>query len=234
MSLKDFAKTLEDMVAKTRVALGDQSGERYSTARVIYAVNIACLDFCINTQCLYDEINIKTTALEDEYDILSLVDADATKDRFGWVQRVGYDSDNYPAFKPMSIFESDFTNQPRTIYVGRQAFNIDFQSYGKILLISPLSVSGKALPSEEGNIQVTYVAFMRDALSSLDSDLPSAITPMYHKAIAEKAAACILEDGDLDDLAMAMQYDMNFELACSEAVADQYSSRTGYDDLKPM
>ena len=228
-----YRKNLAALAMKTRLLLGDPAGERWSDARVIEAINFAVLEFAIETECIKDEVEIRLLVNFWSYDIKEAVEQNAALNPFGWPLRIGYNGTASPALKPISSHVVDRAGIDRSGTGTVNRFHMDMLSYGEIGVLPLPSSDGAVLPSDVGNLQVTYVG-MPDQMT-LNTDFPdNSIQAMYHQYIPYMAACLLLEEGDEEDLAMAIAYESNFKSGCYENVGDQYAGQTGYADMRPM
>jgi hypothetical protein len=155
--LTSFRKNLLTLRSDTLFLLRDPSGERYATARIDEKLNEASLSFCLRTQLLKDEINIRLAAADYDYDIKALVAADVTKKPYAFAIRIGYDGDSKPALLPGSLLAIDLAGYIVGMSGIPGTFYLCATNYGVIQILGAPTVAGEALPSEVGNLQVSYV-----------------------------------------------------------------------------
>ncbi len=232
--LSAYRKDVAALIVKTRLLLGDPSGERWTSAQIIEALNFAALEFAIETECIQDEIEIQLKADSWAYDIINSITEDGTVKPYGWLKRVGYYGKSSPALSPSTNFVLDHAGLAGSTVGTTTRFHLDMLSYGEVGVLPIPSEDGAVLPSDTGNIQVSYVGMPDEMVNTTDYP-DSSIQAMYHQYLPYRAASYWLErSDDEEDLAMAAQFDMNFRTGCSEAVGDQYQGQTGYADMRPM
>jgi len=231
-SLTSFKKNLTTLRSDTLFLLRDPSGERYATARIDEKLNEAALSFCLRTQLLKDEINIRLAADDYEYDIKALVAADVTKKSYAFAIRIGYDGDSKPALLPGSLLAIDLAGYTVGMSGIPGTFYFCATSYGVIQILGAPTVAGAVLPSEVGNLQVSYVGM--PTLMEIGNDCPDTIPAYFHKYLPYGAAALILEEGDKKEMALGDYYEGEFNKGILEQVSEEYASRTPYDDCHPL
>ncbi len=109
-----------------------------------------------------DEINIRLAAADYDYDIKALVAADVTKKPYAFALRIGYDGDSKPALLPGSLLEIDLKGYTVGMAGIPGTFYLCATSYGVIQILGAPTVAGGALPSEVGNLQVSYVGMPKE------------------------------------------------------------------------
>ena len=144
--------------AETFFLLRDPNEERFSIIRVVEKLNDACLDYCLRTQLIKEEINIQLLQNQHEYDVKARVEQDGSLRYFGFPIRVGYDGDNEPAVMPGSLLAIDLKGYRRDLSGTPYLWYLCAVSPGKIQIIGPPQKDGTALPSENKNLQVSYIA----------------------------------------------------------------------------
>lgn len=231
--LSQYRKDIAALIIKTRLLLGDPAGERWSTARILEALNFACVEFAIETECVKDEVEIQLTENGWSYNVKEAVEADATLKPYGWLKRVGYSGTASPALLPTSRFVTDHMGSDITSTGSTNQFHLNLLTYGEIGVLPIPNADGSALPADSGNIQVSYVGMPDEATATTDYP-DSSIQAMYHQYLPYGAAYMLLENGDEEDVAMAAGYEANFRAGCYENVGDQYAGQTGYADMRPM
>lgn len=231
--LSGYKRTLADLMVKTRIILGDPSGERWSDTRVIEALNFAALEFAVETECIKDEIEVQTLENQWVYDLIELIEANGTAKPYGWISRVGYSGTQSPALQPSTIHVRDISGMPSTTAGTSSLFHLDMLNYGEVGILPIPGEDGETLPADDGNLQVTYVAMPEQMVNT--TDYPDAsIAATFHQYLPSKAASFLQEEGDEEDLALSLANDANFKAGCYEAVSDQYLGQTGYSDMRPM
>lgn len=231
--LSDYAKKLDALINQTLLYANDPNGERYSRARVAVVVNDVVMDFALKTRMIKEEINIQLKENNIEYDIRALVEDDGTLRIYGFPIRVGFNGSNNPALLPTSLLIIDLFGYSQTDNISPKRWHLDTVSPGKIILFGPPGADGEALPSEENNIQITYIAipeYISSESSYPDSDIPAT----FHQAFAYGAAALLLEESEDEELFMkSVSYEMEYNRWIKEAVAESYRGLTAYDDCRP-
>ena len=228
-----YRKSLTDLIVKTRLLLGDPSGERWTTARVTEALNFACLEFAIETECIKDDVEIQLLENQWSYDIKQAAETGTSLKIFGWPVRVGINGTESPALMPTSSHVTDYAGLASINAGTSETFHNNLLTYGEIGVLPIPSEDGSTLPADTGNIQVTYVG-MPDEMDALTDYPDEEIQAMYHQYLPYFAAMLLLEEGDEEDVAIAGGYEGNFKSGCYEAIGDQYQGQTGYADMRPM
>jgi len=230
--LTTFRKSLSTLTTETLFLLRDPNGERFSSSRIYEKLNERCLDFCLKSQLIKEEINCIMAKNQFEIDVKRLAEEAATLRYYAFPIRVGYDGANGVGIMPGSLLSIDLKGYSRAESMMPSIWYLCAVSPGKIQILGPMQAAGTASPSESGNIQVTYIA-MPTPMSAV-GDYPDTIPSYFHKYLPYGAAALILEEGDKDDLALADFYELEFQRGILEQVAEDYRGRTPYDDCRPM
>ena len=231
--LSEYRKRLDALVSRTRLLTMDPSGERFAEARIIEALNFACLEFAMRTEAIKDEINIQLVENGWAYDVPERISESGIKRPYAWSLRVGYEGDEAPALKPLSTFTLDFTGSPIGDVGPSLHWRLDLMTYGQIAIHPIPSENGGALPLETGNIQVTYVA-MPNVMATPATDYPDTeISPDYHEYLPYFAASWLLDEGNEQDMGKSVQYEMRWLEGIRTAVSDAYNL-TSYGTVRPM
>lgn len=226
--LSDYKKTLDTLADETLLLLGDPEGERYSSSRVYEAINDTVLDFALETELVKEEINVKI--LEDvyEYNISLLAENDGTLREFGFPLMVGYYGDEQGAMPAMSRHVLDFVGEahfPRGWY-------LDTLSPGKIAIVLQ-SRDGEALPDEDYNMQVVFIAlptYMSSGASYPDENIQA----HFHEVIKYGAASKLLDESEDETLLTRAEYFERLSTSgFQRAVTEQYRGQTPYMDTSP-
>lgn len=227
-----YAKELSVLTIDTQFLLKDPNGEKYSTTRITEKLNEACLEFCLRTQLIKEEINIQLLEDTYEYDIKTLVEENGTLRYFAFPLRLAYDGGNYPALLPGSLVAFTLQGVSQDVSGIPSNWYLCAVSPGVVQIIGTPAANGEALPSESDNLQVTYIA-MPTEMTAL-GDIPDAIPGYFHKYLPFKAAALILEEGDKNDLALADYYESEFERGIGEQVAEESRGTGLYEEMRPL
>ncbi len=230
--LTTFRKSLATLRTETLFLLRDPNGERFVSSRIDEKLNERCLDFCIKSQLIKEEINVQLLENQFEYDIKTRVKEDGTLREYAFPLRIGYDGDNEPAVMPGSLLAIDLKGYRRDLSMSPSLWYLDGVSPGKIQILGPPQTDGDAPPLETGNLQVMYIAM--PTYMDTGASYPDTIPSQFHKFLPFGAASLILEDGDKDDLIMAIRYEGIFYSGITEQVAEDYRGRTQYDECRPM
>jgi len=234
MTLSDYRKSRTAIVNLTLLFLGDPLGEKHAPARVAEIVNDVVMDFVLKTQMIKEEINVQLLADVQEYDIANRVEVDGTLRLYGYPIRVGFNGSDCPALPSTELLILDLFGYSQAESVSPNRWHVDTVSPGKIVIFGPPATAGEALPSEENNIQVTYVAmpgYMDDATDYPDIDIPAT----FHQAFAYGAAAILAEESDDPEIFMkSVEFDDAYAEWVRTAVAESYRNMTKYDDFRPM
>ena len=134
--------------AETFFLLRDPNEERFSVIRVIEKLNDACLDYCLRTQLIKEEINIQLLQNQHEYDVKTRVEKDGNLRYFAFPIRVGYDGDDQPGVMPGSLLAIDLKGYRRDLSGMPYLWYLCAVSPGKIQIIGP--------PQEDG-AEETYI-----------------------------------------------------------------------------
>ena len=230
--LTSYRKSLNTLVIETQFLLMDPNGERYSVTRIKEKLNESALSYCLKTQLIKEEINIQLKEDIFEYDVKTRVQESVSLRYYAFPLRIGYDGDNEPAVMPGSLLAIDFKGYRRDLSMMPSLWYLDAVSPGKIQILGPPQKDGQTPPSERGNLQVQYVAM--PTYMDTGASYPDTIPSFFHRFLPYGAASLILEDGDKDDLIMAIRYEGIFYSGVTEQVAEEYRGRTPYDDCRPM
>lgn len=232
-TLLESRRRLDWLVSRTLLLLEDPNGEKYSSSKVIEALNFACLEIAISTEMIKDEVAIQLQEDGWYYDVKERVNEDSTKRPFGYAVRIGISGDDIPALLPVTTHTLDWTSVTLSDAGEPTHWRLDFLSYGQIG-VGPIPQSdGETLPSETDNLQVLYVA-MPNPMETTETDYPDALIPSYyHEFIPFFAAKYLLDEGDSEDMVMGDRYMSKFEQGKRGMVSDTYY-QTNYADVKPM
>ncbi len=230
--LTTFKKSLSTLTTETLFLLRDPNGERFSSTRIHEKLNEGCLDFCLKTQLIKEEINCIMSENQFEIDVKKLVEDGPSLRYYAFPIRVGYDGADGTGIVPGSLLAIDIKGYTRSESMMPSIWYLCAVSPGKIQILGPMQAAGDASPSEGGNIQVTYIA-MPTPMSET-TDYPDEIPSYFHKYLPYGAAAVILEEGDKDDLALSDYYESEFQRGILEQVAESYRGNTPYEDCRPM
>ena len=226
--LERYSKDITDMIHEVSFLLKDTLQERYRYPRIIPAILDALVDFYLRTQMVKQEVNVQLLANNTEYNIKALVENDPDMPYFGFPIRIGYDGDSVAGIAPTSLFAIDMKGYRRDETMAPQGWYLCAMSPGKIQILGSPPEDGETLPSEIGNLQVTYIGLPKDF-----DDFPN-VPAQFHQYVPYGAAALILEDGDKEDLALADVYQGVFDDAILEVVGEEYRSQTVYDNMRPL
>jgi len=232
-TLSDYRQDLEELIDRTLLLMGDPLGERFDRDRVAEGLNDSVLDFVLRTQMLKEEINVQLKADVWDYDIKKRVEEDGTLRDFGFALRIGFNGNDDPAMMPTDLIMIDLRGYTRDEKMASTHFYLDPVSPGRVAIFGHPTEDGEASPSEEDNMQVTFIpmpTYMETEAAYPDSDIPS----LYHDRFPMGAASRILEEGDAEDLAMAAEFEERFYNSILDAVAEEYRGRTIYEDVRPM
>ncbi len=230
--LTTFRKSLATLRTETLFLLRDPNGERFVSSRIDEKLNERCLDFCIKSQLIKEEINCIMSQNQFEIDVKQLVEDSTSLRYYAFPIRVGYDGSDGAGVMPGSLLAIDLKGYSRAESMMPAIWYLCAVSPGKIQILGPMQAAGEASPSEGGNIQVTYIA-MPTPMTAV-GDYPDTIPSYFHKYLPYGAAAIILEEGDKDDLALADYFESEFQRGILEEVAESYRGNTSYDDCRPM
>jgi hypothetical protein len=232
MLLSEYRKDRNALSRKALLLTGDPLGERWSLTRAAQALNDVVLDFCLKTQMIKEEINVQLKQNVHEYDIKTLIEEDGTLRFYGYPIRLGFNGNNNPGMWPMTLLAIDLLGIPQTSGTNTHQWHLDSVSPGKVLLFGPPAQDGEALPSEENNMQVTYIAL--PTYMSAGGSFPDTKIPVIsYEAFPYGAASRLLDEGDEQDLLKSLEMDFMYRKWTLEAIADEYRNLTPYDDVRP-
>jgi hypothetical protein len=250
------SRRLDWLVSKTLLLLQDPDGEKYAQARIIQAVNFACLEIAMTTELIKDEVGIQIIANQAIYNILNAIEdtseevtdyagnliTDYTGNPItdyphahplGYPVRIGYNGNKSPGLLPVTTMIVDSYTLGAAEYSDPQDWRLDMLSYGEIQ-IDPISLNaGNTLPDTTGNLQVTYVG-LPYPMAIPGTDYPDPLIPgRYHEFIPFFAARLILDEGDVEDMALGDTYGQRWRAGMNEVKSDSYNL-TSYSDARPM
>lgn len=226
--LDDYRKDREALRDASWILLGDPLGERYDPDRVDEALNDTVLDFNLRTQMIKEELNIQVKEDVFDYDIRQRVEENGTLRLYGFPLRVGFYGRKEPGYMPVSLFDVDMVGYTSGIWYR------DNLSPNRIAIITPSADGAAAGDSDPyaDNIQVLYVA--EPTYMDEDADYPdSKILAIYHQAFPYGAASRLLDEGDVDDMAKALEYDAEFKKWIHRALAEEFRGQTDYGGFRP-
>ena len=229
--LDEYKKSAETLIDETALLLNDPLCERWSRSRIKEALNDAVLDFCLRAQMIKEELNVRLREDVVEYDIKKRVEEDDGLRDYGFPTRFGFNGTDAGMW-PVDLATIDLMGYQQSAGVTPHRWHLGGVSPGKVVLFGGPAADGESLPSEEGNMQVTYIAF--PAYMDGEGDYPDAAIPVgNHQAFPYGAAARLLDEGDAEDLRKAIAFDVTFHQGVLSAVSEDYRSMTTYDDARP-
>ena len=229
----DENRRLDWLIARTLLILQDPNGEKYAQARIIEALNFACLEIAITTELIKDEIDIQVLAAQAAYDVAAAITTDGTVHPLAYPVRIGYSGTTAPGLLPISTMVLDAVNLGTSVTSNPLAWRLDLLSYGEIQIDPVPQDDGEALPDETGNLQVAYVG-MPTPMATPATDYPDPLIPgYYHELLPFFAARFILDEGDVEDMALGDRYGERWRQGTNEVKSDSYNL-TSYSDTRPM
>ena len=238
--LTGYRKKLEVLINELGVLIEDPNDERYTRLRKAEAINDAILEFALDSQMIFDEINVQLKENVREYDIKTRINEDGTKRDYGVPIRLGFNGEENPAMWPtdLQVLDSLLINDEQqrfgeiTDFKPQRRWHVDVVSPGKVSLFPAPNQDGEDLPSEENNMQVTYIAF--PTYMDSEDDYPDSVIQAYlHQAFKYGGAYRLLDEGDEDDIRLADAAEAEFNNWVQKAVAEYYRGQTMYDDARP-
>lgn len=231
--LSVFRKTLLQLIERTRLLVSDPLGERFTSSRIVEALNDAANNFARHTQQVIDDLNILITSEKPIYNVRSIIDNDGTARDFLHILRITFGGVNQNALLPIGTQRLDWGAYDVVSSSNPTNFRNDMSGYGEVLLSPPPNADGVALPAETGNMQVYYVAYPTPMTD--DTHYPdSLIQEMYHESLSLDAASALLDEGDAEDLVLAAEYELEAYAMRTKAIAEAYRGRTQYRGVRPL
>lgn len=233
MLLSQYRKNCGALAAKAQLLCGDPNGERWSLTRAAQALNDTVLDFCLKTQMIKEKIDVLIKEKLHEYDIQTLVEEDGTLRFYGYPIRLGFNGSQNPGMWPTTLMTIDLLGYPQTSGTGAFQWHLDSVSPGKVILFGPPDKDGEALPSEDNNMQATYIA-LPTYMSSNDAYPDAEIPVLSYEAFPYGAAARLLDEGNEEDLLKSLEMEAMYRRWTLETIAEDYRNLTAYDDFIPV
>ncbi|MEM5787634.1 MAG: hypothetical protein AAGU11_09965 [Syntrophobacteraceae bacterium] len=242
--LSDYRKTLAEILSGIGLRTNDPFFERWTAAAAAQAINEVVLEFALATRAIVRMFPLRLEAGVPIYDLFEANRTWSGKERdYGYPVRIEYVktsqvvlSAQHPtrnfALQPMNFSAADFRNY-------------DLLSAGEPMKCSRHMVNPNELfvwptPKETGtefttgyqkDVLVWFVA-LPNAVGA--GGIDSLISPIFDLAITPGASARLLYEGDADDVALAVEYDAEFEARKQEAVALMSRDTGDYDTARPM
>lgn len=230
------------LVEKTRMNLGDPNGERWSAARVLEALNDCMMDVALYVHLITETISLAITADQALYDLRTLAQAYSTNPReYALPLRVSHlvslptgkalPTDlaelerSITAMMPVSTIVADFTLSTAR-RVGSHLWAVDRSTYGYLELTpAPTATAGYLIAD--------YVAYPT-AMDS-DEDYPDTLQSFLRGVLAAGAASRLLDEGDMDDLVMAVRLEGEFQAGLRTISSELNQGKTAaYQTVRPM
>jgi len=233
MLLSEYKKNRLALVNQALLLAGDPEGERWSKTRAARALNDTVLDFCLKTQMIKEEINVQLKENVHEYDIAARVEEDGTLRLYGYPIRLGFNGSDNPGMWPTTLMVIDLLGYAQTSGQNPYQWHLDSVSPGKVVLFGPPTQDGEALPSEENNMQVTYIA-LPEYMTGNDSEPDANIPVTAYEAFPYGTASRLLDEGDYEDLVISIRHEIEYRRLTLELIAEDYRQLTAYDDARPV
>jgi len=243
MSLDDFQRSGADLISEVLWLCDDPLGERFTRARVLDILNETAADLAIRNMAVTDTVYVQLTAAQDEYNVEAFIAADSSLHPFAHILQVELVKDaDYrshihggPVLRPISTMRLDLQGIDLSDEGTPYRFRLDILDPGEIALAPMPSTDGGSLAAAdyEGNLKVYYCGLPEPMTDSASSYPDSFLPVRAHGALAYGAAARLLEEGGEGDLAMAGDYQAEYERVRRGCVGDQYRGLTTYHGMEP-
>lgn len=240
--LSDHRKNLAALIRDTALRCDDPTLERWSQARLIEAINEATLDLALEARCIVCAVPVTVYKDKQVYDLREENDAYSGKTRdFGFPVRVEYVQDalatvpapgGRPRLRTVDHPTLDFGGVSLLLTGFPARVTKELLSPNKIAIFPMAGADGSAT-TLQGNLLAWFVAFPDPMAVPVDypDDLVSAL---FHQAIPLGAAARLLCEGNAEDLAMAVQLELEFYDAKMRAASALARGTGMYDSFRPM
>jgi hypothetical protein len=230
------------LIEKARMNLGDPSGERWSSTRILEVLNDSMVEVALYVQLITETIHFSLTANQALYDMRTLAQAYSTDPReYALPLRMSHLASlptgktlptdlaelgrTITAFRPIAKLVADFTNN-QAGRTGSHLWGIDRSTYGTIELIPAPAVT-------QGYVISDYVAY--PTAMSADGDYPDTLQTFLRGVLAAGAASRLLDEGDADDLAHADRLDKEFQSGLRTIASEMNQGKTNaYQSVRPM
>jgi hypothetical protein len=239
-ALSSHRMSANQVGAKTAELLDDPGMNRYSPETILAGLNDAIAEWCIETGCVIDAVDIEFVADQRDYDVKAAIDAGGTLE-LGVIERIGiYNGTSqdwpYEFLSGKGLAELDRRGLSSYGDGPASAWYNDLVDFNEVSFIPVPDDDYDAGPPKDYGAYVLYSAipalmtYSAPNFGNLSSKLPTlALLPICYGA-----AGMILEDGQGEELVLAQERLTIFYEAIDKAKNQAASALTDYGDMEPI
>jgi hypothetical protein len=246
MALADYALDLDALETETLALANDHDGERFigsdTTDKTLLrdAINEAVREFALETELVDCTEYIALVADQADYDIIARIEAISNYRNYVCMKRVAYlDTGTYretPGYYPtvqwISIEEFDKRGFNQKGTATEVTFYLtEIVTWGNMTLYPIPDTSGDV--SAFTNVLKMNYTGLPNNMDGSSKDMDDLIPVIFHEYIPFGAAARLLENGSVEELALAAKLERQFREGVRIATREDFRNNTERLSLRP-